>query len=190
MTKAEFRTYYKKLRAELSLEQKTSAITSITEHVLPLLSNNDVLHVFLPIERLHELDTFKLITRIKLDYPKLTLVSSISDFETLKMPCYALDTQRLQNNAYNIPEPAEPLTLIDSQTITAVLVPLLVADCDGYRIGYGKGFYDRFLSTLPSKCKTIGLNYFEPLTNTIDHTPFDIPLHSHVSPKGITIFKK
>ena len=190
MTKKELRTFYKKQRSELTSEQKSSAITSITECVLPLLTNDDVVHVFLPIERLHELDTYHLISRIKSAYPKLTLVSSISDFDTLEMPCYTLDVSKLQNNEYNIPEPAEPLTPVDSKLITVVLVPLLISDTTGYRVGYGKGFYDRFLSTLSSDCKIIGLNYFEPQEITFEHSPFDIPLDRHVSPNGITIFKK
>ncbi len=54
---------------------------------------------------------------------------------------------RLQTGAYGIKEPALDLPTIESQTVDLILVPTVACDRQGYRLGYGGGFYDRLLSS-------------------------------------------
>jgi 5-formyltetrahydrofolate cyclo-ligase len=188
MTKNEVRKTYKQLRKGLSFSEKETAVKSISEHLNSIIPDGVVVHCFLPIGSLNEMDTFAIINALTNTKPNIRWVSSISNFETLSMPCYALDLKNLKTNTYGIPEPAKPLTAIERNAIDFVITPLLVCDRNGYRVGYGKGFYDRFFASLPPRCQKIGINYFPALRESIATNPFDIALNAHVSPQGITTF--
>ena len=188
MTKSNLRKRYKQLRKALTFSERDTAAQAIAEHLAIIIPDGAVVHCFLPIKNLFEVDTFIIINALTNLKPDIRWASSISDFDSLTMPCYALDLNNISNNAYNIPEPAEPLSKIDPNSIDFVITPLLVCDSKGYRVGYGKGFYDRFFATISPTCKKIGVNYFPPLQHTIDINAFDIALNMHASPEGITTF--
>jgi 5-formyltetrahydrofolate cyclo-ligase len=90
----------------------------------------------------------------------------------------------LQKNLYNILEPKEG-ALYDGE-VDLVLVPLLAFDEQGYRVGYGKGFYDRFLANLHTR--TIGLSFFGPVTKIHDLHEKDIKLDMCITPDKIYNF--
>ena len=69
-----------------------------------------------------------------------------------------------------------------------VLVPLLAFDSKGYRVGYGKGFYDRFLKQCRNDCVKIGLSYFEPIDAINDAGEFDVPLDFCITPQKAYVF--
>lgn len=76
---------------------------------------------------------------------------------------------------FNLLEPAKDLpALTESQKNNSIcIVPALLVDTKGYRLGYGAGFYDRFLSTYPGK--KICLAYQQSLSRTtLPHTAFDV----------------
>ena len=93
----------------------------------------------------------------------------------------------LEENEYGIPEPINGIQ-INSEIIDVVFVPLLAYDSKGNRVGYGKGFYDKFLQILDSKTIKIGLSFFPPeeLIKNIDEK--DIKLDYCVSPEKIFNF--
>jgi 5-formyltetrahydrofolate cyclo-ligase len=65
-----------------------------------------------------------------------------------------------------------------------VFVPLLISDAQNYRVGYGKGFYDRFLSNCRKDCKKIGLNFFKPIAKINNIDQFDIALDDVIYPNA------
>jgi len=69
-----------------------------------------------------------------------------------------------------------------------VLVPLLSFDKKGFRVGYGKGFYDRFLMQCKSDCIKIGLSYFDPIDVIDDADEFDVPLDFCITPQKVYVF--
>ena len=69
-----------------------------------------------------------------------------------------------------------------------VFVPMLAFDMNGYRVGYGKGFYDRFLKYCKDSCVFIGLNIFDKQIKIDDIEESDIPLDFCVTPKKIIKF--
>jgi 5-formyltetrahydrofolate cyclo-ligase len=91
---------------------------------------------------------------------------------------------KLVKNAWEIREPTEN-QLIETEKIDVVLVPLLCFDRQGFRVGYGKGFYDRFLKNCRADCLKIGLSYFAPVEEIIDTRTFDVNLDFCVTPKKI-----
>jgi len=90
-------------------------------------------------------------------------------------------------NQWGILEP-KSTEYIDPKRIRTVVVPLLCFDQQGHRVGYGKGYYDRFLSRCSPECKTIGVSYFEPVKKIEDIAQTDKALDIVVTSKSIYSF--
>lgn len=87
---------------------------------------------------------------------------------------------------FNLLEPAKDLpALTESQMNNAIcIVPALLVDTKGYRLGYGAGFYDRFLSTYSGK--KICLAYQQNLSKTmLPHTEFDVPVDMIITESAV-----
>ena len=82
------------------------------------------------------------------------------------------------------PEPTDNL-FVSPQQIDLVLIPLLVFDQRGYRVGYGKGFYDRFLAQCRPDAQKIGLSLEPPVTVIDDVDDYDVALDGCVMPDGV-----
>ncbi len=90
------------------------------------------------------------------------VIVSKSDFETRTMNHVLLtDNVTIKKNEWNIPEPQNGFSVADNQ-IDVVFVPLLAYDVFGNRVGYGKGFYDLFLSKCKPNVVKIGFSFFNP----------------------------
>ena len=84
--------------------------------------------------------------------------------------CYVTNLNELTPGKYNIPEPTNENIVTDFDNAICI-VPGICYDKENYRIGYGKGYYDRFLSK--NKIKTIGLCYKECMIEKIDNDKYD-----------------
>jgi 5-formyltetrahydrofolate cyclo-ligase len=65
-----------------------------------------------------------------------------------------------------------------------ILLPMLTFDKNGYRVGYGKGFYDRFCALCKPGTRFIGLSLFEPVDAIDDVNEYDVWMHSCLTPFG------
>ena len=88
---------------------------------------------------------------------KNLVVPKIAPKEQLQHYILEEDTL-LQCNAYGIPEPVTG-KLLNPQKIDVVFVPLLAFDTTGQRVGYGKGYYDRFLKSCKPTVVSVGLSF-------------------------------
>jgi len=144
------------------------------------------IHVFLPIIKKREPDTFLLINWLQENHPHVSIVVPRANFEDHSMSHHLFRSKDdLRENFYHIPEPQT--TEIFEGQLDMVLVPLLAFDKEGYRVGYGKGFYDRFLSG--SKAQKIGISLFGPVEKILDVHESDIRLDLCITPSGIINFK-
>jgi 5-formyltetrahydrofolate cyclo-ligase len=115
-------------------------------------------------------------------------VVSKSDFATFEMTHYLLtDNTKFKKNNYNIAEPIDGIEVPVSK-IEVVFVPLLAYDEKGNRVGYGKGFYDNFLSKCNPEIIKIGLSFFEPEATIEDISVTDIKLDFCITPNRIISF--
>ncbi len=146
-------------------------------------------HLFLPILERREVDTFELISFFKINFPLIKLVVSRTDFKNHSLIPIVFDPENtvLVKNKYQIPEPLYGKQ-ISEQEIDAVIVPLLAFDKEGHRVGYGAGFYDRFLSKCKPDVLKIGVSLFMPLDDIIEANEFDIKLTHCICPKQIFSF--
>lgn len=186
MHKKELRSKYKALRTELSHEDIEERSLAIANQVVRMdIWDKLYYHTFLPISEHKEVDT-EFLLQVLAGKDKEIVVSK-SDFETRKMTHFLLtDNTRFQKNEYNIPEPVDGIEVPPSK-IDVVFVPLLAFDKKGHRVGYGKGFYDLFLSGCKKDVLKIGLSFFEAEEEITDVFENDVRLDFCVTTN--TIYK-
>ena len=179
--KKELRLKYKTLRQNLSVTDVEENSLAIANAVLKLpIWGKTYFHIFLPIEEHNEVDT-ELILHLLSGKDKEIIVSK-ADFESRKMTHFLLtDNTKIKKNEYNIPEPVDGIE-VPSQKIEVVFIPLLAFDLKGNRVGYGKGFYDKFLAECKPETIKIGLSFFESEEKINDVFEGDIPLNYCVTP--------
>jgi len=168
MDKSELRIKYKNLRQQLSENEIEEMSLAIANEILNLATLPDgrqvwdktYFHVFLPITEQKEVNT-EFILHLLSGKDKEIIISK-SDFTTRNMTHFLLtDSTKIKKNNYNIPEPVDGIE-VSTTKIEVVFVPLLAFDIKGNRVGYGKGFYDKFLSECKPETIKIGLSFFEP----------------------------
>ena len=105
---------------------------------------------------------------------------------TNTLDSYIFDEKTLfEISKLRIPEPNNGIVF--NGKIDVVILPLLAYDLDGNRIGYGRGFYDNFLSKLESEPLKIGISYFSP-EKSIECNNHDINLDYCITPNKIFSF--
>ena len=182
MDKSKIRKKYNSKRNELSDDEIESKSLSIANQCLKLdIWGFDIYHIFMPIKSKKEVNTEYLLHILQGKDKNIAVPKS--DFDTFKMNNFILtDNTTFEINPYGIPEPVNGISLESSQ-IQVVFVPLLAFDQLGNRIGYGKGFYDRFLQELKPSCLKLGLSVFPPELHAIpDLQDHDFPLDKIIYP--------
>ena len=188
MKKSQLRQKYKSLRQKLPQPQIEDLSLAIANHLLKLdIWGKSFYHIFLTIEEKKEINT-DYILNILAGKDK-NIVISKSNFEDYTMTHYLLtDNIKIRKNKYNIPEPIDGIE-IKSPKLEVIFIPLLAFDAIGNRIGYGKGFYDRFLSNCQPETIKIGLSFFDAENETFEVSEDDIKLDYCVTPNKLFSFK-
>ncbi len=93
-------------------------------------------------------------------------------------------TDQTEKGAFGIDEPVGQAYLGD---IDVTVIPLLAVNLKGYRIGYGKGFYDRFLKN--RRTLKVGLGYSFQIED-FNEDVWDEPIDEFLTEKGIYRFEK
>ena len=186
MNKNELRKKYINLRKGLSHSEIDDMSLQIANQALQLnIWDHEFYHIFLSISKHKEINTEYLLQIIfgkdaNAVVPKVK-ESSLEHF-------LLTDNTKLKLSNWEIPEPQKGIKIEPSQ-IDVVFLPLLAYDKQGNRIGYGKGFYDKFLSECRAETVKIGLSLFDPEDETIEVSEHDIALDFCVTPRGILEFK-
>ena len=190
MTKEQLREIYLAKRKGLKRGERVAKNQAIVDGFLKLLHTikPSCVHVFLPILKNNEIDTWPMIHPIWENFNQTTVVTSVTDFEAKVMLNYQLKpATQLVTNRWGISEPSEAEP-IEDQAIDWVIVPLLSFDKQGFRVGYGGGFYDRFLQKCRPDVKKTGVSWFPPVQKIEDIDGYDIPLDDCITPAGIYTF--
>jgi len=186
MNKRALREKYKEKRAKLTIDDAEEMSLAIANKLLALeIWDKTYFHLYLTIAEQKEIDT-EFVLQILAGKDKEILISK-ADFATHKMTHFLLtDNTKIRKNSYNIPEPVDGIE-VPSHKIDVVFVPLLAFDKKGHRVGYGKGFYDRFLSECRDDVIKVGLSFFEAEECIDDIFESDIRLDFCITPN--TIYK-
>jgi 5-formyltetrahydrofolate cyclo-ligase len=150
------------------------------------------LHLFLPLLAKSEPDTWPIIRQLWAESQAPRLAAPVVQPDSISLRHYELtpDTPLIANR-WGIPEPKPaPAAEVLPAQLDAVLVPLLACDQRGHRVGYGGGFYDRFLAECRPGALFIGLSMLDdgPVAEIADVLPTDVPLHACITPGGVWNF--
>jgi 5-formyltetrahydrofolate cyclo-ligase len=186
MDKAFFRKKYKDLRNGLSSDVIDQQSIAIANQSLKLpIWDKTYYHIFLSIAAKKEVNTDFLLHILQ--GKDKSIVVPRTNMATMDMTHILLQEHTLfEYSNYGVPEPSDGLEVPPSK-LDVIFVPLLAFDKSGNRIGYGKGFYDRFLQQCTPESIKIGLSFFEAEA-AITHEFIDFPLDYCISPEKIYSF--
>jgi 5-formyltetrahydrofolate cyclo-ligase len=181
MNKLELRKIYKEKRLNLSFDAIQKLQEKIYQQIYKLdLADIKTIHIFLTLEKFKEIDTAPIINYFR--SKNIKIVVSKSDFTNNTLSHFYLEKNtQVELNKYGIPEPVNAVQVSESN-IDLIFVPLLISDEKHYRVGYGRGFYDRFLSNCRKDCKKIGLNFFKPIPTILNLNQYDVALDNVIYP--------
>ena len=187
--KSSLRKIYIEKRNALSPKEREERSQAIAEEFFLLpLAGIRLVHVFYPIPGKQEVDALLIADWLRRHYPGIKLVLSKSNpaDHTLTHVIWE-DYTGLETNKWGITEPATGKAVSPEQ-LDMIIVPLLAFDTKGNRVGYGKGFYDRFLQQCRPDALKVGLSFFEAESTLIGAEETDVRLDLCVTPGAVYRF--
>ena len=181
------REEYKVRRREMDKDLRRERDTKICEHAIGLVSFRYAEYVLLYAALEDEIDIYE-VARVALERgKKIAFPRCRKEDHTMKYHIVeSLD--QLKPDSYGILEPSEDLPVYDPENAPGsaiCFVPGLVYDKEGYRVGYGKGFYDRFLTNF--KGSSVGVVYSDFILPVVPRGRFDVSVDILLTEKGVKI---
>jgi len=179
------RKYFKKQRSLLDINQVKELNTRIFKNLLELnIWEKSCYHIYLSNEINNEAETGEIINLLfkkhkRVFVPKIQ-GSNLMNIEIDNNTNYSL-------NYLGIKEPLSS-NQKDTNLLEVIFVPLLVFDKLGHRVGYGGGYYDKFLGNIKDDILKIGLSLFEPIDKIQEIEKYDISLDYTITPKRVYDF--
>ena len=179
------RSHYKKKRLSLTKQE----VDHLSQRVCKQLDKLSIwrlkhYHIFISISKYNELDTSSIINKLKSE-KKIIIVPKISNNELVHIAIN--DQTEFSINEYGIKEPNNGNHFI-IENLDLIFIPLLAYDLEGHRVGYGKGYYDRFLKLTNKSSLKIGLSFFDPINKIQDIDDNDVKLDYCITPTQIHKF--
>ena len=179
------RSHYKKKRLSLTKQE----VDHLSQRVCKQLDKLSIwrlkhYHIFISISKYNELDTSSIINKLKSE-KKIIVVPKISNNELVHIAIN--DQTEFSINEYGIKEPNNGNHFI-IENLDLIFIPLLAYDLEGHRVGYGKGYYDRFLKLTNKSSLKIGLSFFDPINKIQDIDDNDVKLDYCITPTQIHKF--
>lgn len=179
--KKELRAKYRALREAITPDVKNERDAAIANQVRRLwqYQRNDVLLVY--VSTAIEVDTHRIIRQALSDDKIVAVPRCVPG--TRNMEFYRIHAlEDLKPGAFGVLEPEqEPHNLMPEDTVGLCLVPAFSYDWSGFRLGYGKGYYDRFLSNFQGNM--VGLCYSNCVQRSLPHGRYDRPVELLVTEK-------
>jgi 5-formyltetrahydrofolate cyclo-ligase len=181
MKKSQIRNIVGEQRSQISIPEIEALSIKLLQQFIKLdLSKVEALHIFLPIAEKKEPDTFIIIDWLQKHHPNIKIVVPKADFKTSLMTHHSYPGREgLSKNLFNIMEPVG--SDHHHEEVDLVLIPMLAFDLKGYRVGYGKGFYDRFLQG--TKASKVGICFYPPIDSIDDVNEFDVKMDLCITPE-------
>ncbi|MBA4139259.1 MAG: 5-formyltetrahydrofolate cyclo-ligase [Segetibacter sp.] len=189
MQKQQLRDIYSKKRSELSVQERSKLddLLLIQFQRLPF-ENVQVVLSFWPMEERAEMNTHLYTRYLSHLIPGLRIGYPLIDPSSNYMDAFAVDDDtEFEENKYGITEPVNG-EKVDPKEIDLIIMPLFAFDESGYRVGYGKGYYDRFISRCKPEVITVGISYFEAVDKVDDTHHYDVPLNYCITPYKVYEF--
>ncbi len=186
--KKALRKYYKAKRKALSVEEKHQKLEGLKKQFDHFkLELPKIVKLYQPMETRNELPVQWLREKIKALQPA-ALFAYPHCLQNGEMHARIDNADTVwKESAFGVLEPVEG-EIIEPHHIDWVIVPLLCFDNQGYRVGYGAGFYDRYLKLVSPQCKTIGLSWFPPVEKIEGIYAGDVAIKYCITPEAVYAF--
>jgi 5-formyltetrahydrofolate cyclo-ligase len=189
MTKNQLRVLFKNKRNAISETEKLRLDDLLLIQFQQFdFSNIQSLFTYWPMEN-HSEPNVELMARfLRLMIPAIQIAYPVTDISDFSMKAILADEDTdFNTNEWGLREPLGIIE-ISCQNLDLIFIPLLAYDKKGYRVGFGKGFYDRYLANCKTGIVKIGFSYFEPIDQISDTNQFDVPLNYCITPQHIYEF--
>lgn len=172
MSKKELRENALKIRNGFTRRQVSESSERIILKLLdhPWYRDCGTLFTYVSMEK--EVETHRLIEKAISDGKRVCVPRVVPKQHMLAVPI-TNPAADLEKGFFGVLEPVAQLQPVPQQEIDLVIVPGIAFDREGYRIGYGGGYYDKYLKTLPSRCRTIGLVFHAMLAEKVPREAHD-----------------
>ena len=186
--KRELRAKYRKIRENMDPAQKKEFDEAIFKRMVASPFYRDARTLLCYVSTPIEVDTIGLIQHAFSD-KKTVAVPKCLD-RSGKMAFYAIQSiNELKEDTFGLLEPDPSVHACVSDFSGALcILPAFAFDTEGYRIGFGKGYYDRFLQRFNGV--KVGICYPSCIANKLPHGRYDVPADYVVTPKYILTIKK
>ncbi|MEO1022314.1 MAG: 5-formyltetrahydrofolate cyclo-ligase [Bacteroidota bacterium] len=183
--KKELRKVFKEKRAALPEDEWSRASRSIQNHTKAFILEKDIhrVHCFVSINSRKEPDTHGLIQWML--SRGMQVFIPVMQSGRMLIHHHLTQFSELEPNEYGILEP--PIIRGYQQDFDLIIVPMLAGDRNGYRLGYGKGYYDTFLSKESDTC-SLGLLFNDFLVEGLPVEAHDVSLSLYMSEDGPVLF--
>jgi 5-formyltetrahydrofolate cyclo-ligase len=189
MTKNQLRVLYKNKRNDISATEKLKLDDLLLIQFQHFdLSGIQSLFSYWPMEDHSEPNVELMARYLRLIIPEIKIAYPVINDSDVSMKAIVSDEfTDFKKNKLGILEPIGTGILLP-QELDLIFIPLLAFDKKGFRVGFGKGYYDRFLVNCKKETVKIGFSYFEPLDHISDTNQFDVPLNYCITPQHIYEF--
>lgn len=167
--KQALRDSVKKRRFALSPEEIREKSRAVTARLLALLDGTKTVMVY--VSKPPEVDTIELIDALLVRGTRVVVPIIEKDTHSLRLS-YLESRDVLVESTFHVPEPVGHEIPAATTDLDTVVVPMVGFDRSGNRLGYGAGYYDRFLAGCPGLC-TIGIAFACQEVGVVPHEPFD-----------------
>lgn len=170
--KKELREKVLDLRQQIAEDDWAQKTNSIADKFLQtdFYHNSNTIHTYISMNQRKEVGTDELIQNFF--ESEKEVVVPVTDFSDTSLKHIRLHSfGDLIVNKWGIREPEEAEEAVDPKELDLIIIPMAAADKSGNRLGYGKGFYDRFLAN--TKAKKVGLVFHQFLFDDIPVEEFD-----------------
>lgn len=185
LTKSQLREWCLTRRAALTAVERRQMNAAIAKYVCAMPAFQDSQTVMLYMALPQEVQTAAILAESRRQGKRVTVpVVKPSGLVAAELPA---DQLQFQPGPFGIPEPAVSTAAIPPENIDCVMVPGIAFDRRGTRLGFGKGYYDRFLCRLPATTHVCGLAFSLQIVEHVPNLPHDVRMQSLVTEQGILL---
>ena len=143
------------------------------------------LHTYLACPERQEVATWGIVQTVFAEHPGVVVAAPKLLDGAGEMQSYAITpTTSFQQHAWGIQEPVSRI-LVPAAAFLLVVLPVIAFDAQGYRVGYGQGYYDRFLKQCRPDVTKVGLCFEGPVPAIDDLSAYDVPMDYCITPRQV-----
>ncbi|MEM9417316.1 MAG: 5-formyltetrahydrofolate cyclo-ligase [Bacteroidota bacterium] len=192
MTKASLREKYLARRQSLDEENYQQKSQQIEKHFFQQfnLAHYSYVHIYLAMAERREVATWGIIQTLFSKYPEVVVAAPQLVGQPTRIASRIITPEStLKTHPWGIQEPTEGKSIV-ATSFDMVILPVIAFDLQGYRVGYGKGHYDRFLAQCRPDVTKVGLCFETPVPTITDLHAYDVPMDYCVTPHQVWVQSK